>query len=359
MTVDTRHETRATGANTAPEASASPRTAPRPARMPGTMTAVVQHRYGGSEVLGIEQVDRPTPGPGEVLVRVRAAGLDRGTWHLMAGLPYLTRLMFGFRKPKYPTPGLDVAGNVAALGEGVDGFAIGDRVFGIAISSFAEYAVAPVAKLQRMPRGIDFDAAAVVPISGLTGLQAVEAAGVSAGQRVLITGASGGVGSYAVQVAAAAGAEVTAVASAGKADYVRSLGATRAIDYRTTDVTTLDERFDAIIDINGNAKVRRMQRILAPEGTLIMVGGEKGGKLTGGFQRQLSAPLRNLFTRQTIRGLMSIESGDDIARLAGMIEQGSLRAPVSEVYPLRDVRRAMDDLVEGRLSGKASIHVAD
>ncbi|WP_353808756.1 NAD(P)-dependent alcohol dehydrogenase [Agromyces sp. SYSU T00194] len=356
MTVDTRHETQAAGTHAAPAASASPIAAPAPGAL---MTAVVQHRYGGSEVLASEPIAVPAPGAGQVLLKVRAAGLDRGTWHLMAGKPFLTRFMFGFRRPKDPVPGLDVAGTVVALGDGVTDFAIGDEVFGVAKGSFAEFAVAPATKLVRRPEQLAPEAAAAVPVSGMTALQAVVDEGrVRPGQRVLVTGASGGVGNYAVQIAVASGAEVTGVASAGKVGFLRSLGATRTIDYRATDVTTLDERFDLIIDINGRKPVRRLQRVLAPEGTLVMVGGEDGDWFMGGFQRQLSAPLRDRFTKQRILGLMSAERAESLERLAAMIVAGQVRPQVSEAYPLADVRRAMDDLVGGRVSGKAVITVA-
>ncbi|GLI26512.1 NADPH:quinone reductase [Agromyces rhizosphaerae] len=340
------------------QAGAEQASAPVPA-VPAEMDAVLQHRYGGSEMLEQGRIAVPQPGEGEVLLRVRAAGLDRGTWHLMSGKPYLVRFMFGFRGPKLPVPGLDVAGTVVALGEGVTDLAIGDEVFGVATGSFAEYAVAPTAKLVKRPESLSPEAAAAVPVSGMTALQAVVDEGrVRPGQKVLVTGASGGVGNYAVQIAVASGAEVTGVASAGKAEFLRSLGAAHTVDYRTTDVTTLDERFDLIIDINGRAPIRRLRRILAPEGTLVMVGGEDGGWFMGGFQRQLSAPLRNAFTTQRILGFMSAERKESIERLATMIVAGQVRPQVSEAYPIADVRRAMDDLVGGRVSGKAVITVA-
>ncbi|WP_400994996.1 NAD(P)-dependent alcohol dehydrogenase [Agromyces sp. GXQ0307] len=325
---------------------------------PATMTAVVQRAYGDVEVLDLDRIDVPRPAAGQVLLEVRAAGLDRGTWHLMTGLPYLTRLMFGLRRPTQPVPGFDVAGVVVAVGEGVDRFAVGDEVFGIADGSFAEYAVAEASTLARKPRSVSFDEAAVVPVSGLTAHQAVHGSGrVAAGQRVLVIGASGGVGGYAVQLATRAGAEVTGVASAAKAEHVRSLGAVRVIDYRTTDVSRGSERYDLIVDINGRLPVRRLQRILTPTGTLVIVGGEGGGRLTGGLQRQLGAPLRSLFTRKRLTFFISSHEQDAIGRLADLLAEGDLTATVGRTYPLADVRGAMRDLVAGSIAGKAVIRV--
>ncbi|GAA1059987.1 NAD(P)-dependent alcohol dehydrogenase [Agromyces bracchium] len=325
---------------------------------PETMTAVVQRAYGDVDVLDVDRIDVPSPAAGQVLLEVRAAGLDRGTWHLMTGLPYLTRLMFGLRRPTQPVPGFDVAGVVVAVGEGADRFAVGDEVFGIADGSFAEYALAEASTLARKPQSVSFDEAAVVPVSGLTAHQAVHGSGrVAAGQRVLVIGASGGVGGYAVQLAAQAGAEVTGVASAEKAEHVRSLGAVRVIDYRATDVSRGTERYDLIVDINGRLPVRRLQRILTPTGTLVIVGGEGGGRLTGGLQRQLSAPLRSLFTRKRLTFFISSHEQDAIERLSDLLAAGELTATVGRTYPLADVRRAMGDLVAGRIAGKAVISI--
>jgi len=346
-------------AGTATTTTTSPADAAEIGRVaPETMTAVVQRAYGDADVLDIDRVDVPRPGPGQVLLEVRAAGLDRGTWHLMTGLPYLTRLMFGLRRPKQPVPGFDVAGVVVAVGEGVDRFSVGDEVFGTADGSFAEYALAEASTLARKPRSVSFEDAAVVPVSGLTAHQAVHDSGrVAAGQRVLVIGASGGVGGYAVQLAALAGAEVTGVASGAKAEHVRSLGAVRVIDYRATDVSRGTERYDLIVDINGRLPVRRLQRILAPTGTLVIVGGEGGGRLTGGLQRQLGAPVRSLFTRKRLTFFISSHDQGRLDELAALLAAGDLSATVGRTYPLADVRRAVRDLVAGRVPGKAVISV--
>ncbi|MEP6798180.1 MAG: NAD(P)-dependent alcohol dehydrogenase, partial [Lapillicoccus sp.] len=217
-----------------------------------SMAAVVQDGYGTSDILRLAQVARPEIGPRDVLIAVRAAGLDRGTWHLMQGKPRLLRLVFGLRRPKQPVIGRDVAGTVVGVGSMVTAFAVGDDVFGVAPGSVAEYAVARADKLAHRPANLTWERAAVVPISGGTALQAViDVGGVAAGQKVLITGASGGVGSYAVQLATSVGAEVTGVASFAKLDLVRTLGADHVLDYAGDDVADGRSHYDLIIDIAG------------------------------------------------------------------------------------------------------------
>ncbi len=232
---------------------------------PQRMRAVVQHEYGSADVLRVAEIDRPTIRADEVLIRVHAAGLDRGTWHFMAGMPYLFRLMGpGFRKPKNPVLGLDVAGTVVAVGAEVTRFGVGDEVFGISKGSFAEYAAAREDKLARKPANLTFDQAAVLPVSGLTALQSLLDVGrVEAGQHVLIVGASGGVGTYAVQIARASGAEVTGVCSTAKVDLVRSIGADHVLDYTRDDFATGPQRYDLILDIGGNSPLPRLRRALA------------------------------------------------------------------------------------------------
>ena len=201
-----------------------------------TMHAILQDSYGSAEVLRSARITRPEIADHEVLLRVHAAGLDRGTWHLMTGTPYLMRVIgFGFRRPKNPVPGVDVAGTVVAVGSAVTRFAVGDEVFGMSRGSFAEYAAAREDKLAHKPANASFEQAAAVGISGGTALQALTAGRVQAGQRVLIIGASGGVGSFAVQLAKASGAEVTGVCSTNKLDLVTSLGADRVVDYTRED----------------------------------------------------------------------------------------------------------------------------
>lgn len=321
--------------------------------------AVVQEGYGGPEVFRVTTRPPAAPGPGEVLVAVEAAGLDRGTWHLMAGRPYLVRLVLGWSAPRVPVPGRDVAGTVVALGPGVTELAVGDAVFGISdTGSYAERVVVRVAKLARRPTALSADEAAVLGVSGLTALQAIEAAGVVTGERVLVLGASGGVGSYAVQLLAARGAVVTAVCSAAKAARVRGWGAARVLDHHTEDPTAGAEPYDVILDIAGNTPLARLRRVLAPAGRLVFVGGEAGGDWSGGFERQLGAMLLGPFTRQRFLPFLAKEDGADLARLSALVEQGALRPVVHAVHPVSDVAGAMRSLVAGEVCGKLALRVA-
>ncbi len=323
-----------------------------------TMRAVVQDRYGSSEVLRLDRIARPEIADKEVLVRVRAAGLDRGTWHVMTARPHLARLAFGLRRPKNPVPGRDVAGVVEAVGSAVTRFAVGDEVFGIAPGSFAEYAVAREDKLAPKPANVTFEQAAAVPISGLTALMAVSDVGrVERGQKVLVIGASGGVGSYAVQMATALGAEVTGVASAAKLDLVRSLGATHVIDYTSQDFAESEERYDVILDIAGNPSLSRLRRVLAPRGTAVLVGGEDGDPVTGGMGRQLRALVVSLFVRQRLAMVMPKENGADIERLGVLLTAGQITPSIERTYPLERTQEAMRHLEEGLVRGKLVITV--
>src|SRR5436309_5936401 len=234
------------------------------------MRAIVQAAYGEVDVLRLEDIDRPDIAANEVLVKVRAAGMDRGTWHSMTGQPYLMRVMgFGFRRPKNRVAGLDVAGTVVAVGSDVTRFQVGDEVFGISRGSFAEYAPVREDKLARKPAGLSFEQAAVVPISGGTAIQGLRAGRIEVGQKVLIIGSSGGVGTYAVQLAKALGAEVTGVCSTAKVDLVRSIGADHVIDYTKENFADGVKHYDLILDIGGNSPLSRLRRALAPKGTLV------------------------------------------------------------------------------------------
>jgi NADPH:quinone reductase-like Zn-dependent oxidoreductase len=323
------------------------------------MRAIVQDRYGTPDVLTQAAIEPPEPGAHDVLIRVRAAGLDRGTWHLMTGQPYLMRVIgFGFRRPKNRVPGLDVAGSVAAVGPAVTRFAVGDEVYGVARGSYAEYAAAHEDKLARKPANISFEQAAVVPVSGLIAQRGlVDVGRLTAGRRVLITGASGGVGSYAVQLAKALGAEVTAVSSASKADLVRSLGADHVIDYAQEDFADGSRRYDLILDIAGNPTLRRIRRALTPRGTAVILGGEQGGRITGGFGRTLRAPLVSRFISQRLTMVTANENGRDLERLTALIEAGQVTPHVDRAYPLQEVPEAMAHLVAGEVRGKVAIRI--
>ena len=324
-----------------------------------TMQAIVQSGYGGPEVLRLDRVARPEIADDEVLVRVHAAGLDRGTWHLMSGRPYLMRVMgFGFRGPKNPVPGIDVAGAVVQVGAAVTRFEVGDEVFGISRGSFAEYAAAREDKLALKPASLTFEQAAVVPVSAMTALQALTDVGrLQAGQHVLVIGASGGVGSYAVQIAKALGAEVTGVASTAKLDLVRSLGADHVLDYTRDDFADGTRHYDLVVDIGGNPPLSRLRRALTPTGTAVIVGGEEGGKVTGGFGRSLRAPLLSLFVRQRLAMLVNKERGSDLERLTPMLEAGTVRPSIDRTYPMVQVPEAMRHLVAGKARGKVAITI--
>ena len=247
------------------------------------MKAIMQDRYGSADVLELRDVEDPAVGEGDVLVRVHAAGCGPDVWHLMTGLPYFVRLIVGFRRPKVPVRGRDVAGRVEAVGANVSGFRPGEEVLGVVDGSFAELAVARPDKLVRKPARLSFEEAAAVPISGLTALQAIRDRGeVRPGQRVLVIGAGGGVGTLTVQVAKAFGAQVTGVCSTSKLDLVRSIGADEVIDYTREDFADGTRRWDLIVDNAGRRPLSVLRRALGPRGTLVIVGGDGGGRWTGG-----------------------------------------------------------------------------
>lgn len=322
----------------------------------GTMRAVLQSGYGSTDVLRVGAHERPSPNEGEVLVEVRAAGLDRGTWHLMTGRPYLMRLMgFGFSAPKSPVPGVDLAGVVVEVGPGVTRFAVGDEVLGIGRGTFAAFACAREEKLVKKPKGISFEEAAVSGVSALTAIQALDAAGVTAGERVLVLGASGGVGTFAVQLAKARGAEVTGVCSAAKADLVRSIGADHVIDYARGDLG--GARYDVILDAGGNTPLGRLRKAMTDAGRLVFVGGENGGDWTAGFGRQLLAFALAPFVRQRFVALMAKEHHADIERVVRLVEEGRVRPVIDRVCGLDGVVEAMRDLEAGRVRGKVAVAI--
>jgi NADPH:quinone reductase-like Zn-dependent oxidoreductase len=320
------------------------------------MLAVVQDAYGSADTLRLTRISPPQITASEVLLRVHAAGLDRGAWHLMTGQPYLLRLVFGISKPKNPVRGREVAGTVVAVGPAVTRFSPGDQVYGIGRGTFAEYAAAREDKLARKPANATFEQAAVAPVSALTALQALTDVGrVKPGDKVLVNGASGGVGSHAVQLAKAMRAEVTAVCSGAKVDLVRSLGADHVIDYTDEDFADGVHHYDLIIDIAGSPAPSRLRRALTPTGTAVLVGGEEGGRLTGGMGRQLRARALSLFVRQRLTTLLCKERPADLERLTELIEGGKLTPSVDKAYPLDQVPQAMRHLAAGKARGKIAI----
>jgi NADPH:quinone reductase-like Zn-dependent oxidoreductase len=326
-----------------------------------TMTAIVQVEYGpaAERVLRLEEIDMPAIGDDEVLVRVHAASVDRGTWHIMAGLPYPIRLAgFGLRRPKHGNPGRSLAGTINAVGANVTGFSPGDTVFGICDGSFAEYARVRTDKLAPTPANLSFDQAAAVPISGLTALQAVRDHGrVQAGQKVLIVGASGGVGTFAVQIAKAFGAEVTGVCSTAKMDAVRALGADHVIDYTSDDFADGTHRYDVILDIGGNRRLSHLRRAITHRGRLVIVGGETDGRFLGGSDRQLRALVLSPFVGQKLGTFVASENAEDLRVLRELIEAGKLAPAVDRTYPLSEVPAAIRYMLDGHARGKVVISV--
>jgi NADPH:quinone reductase-like Zn-dependent oxidoreductase len=324
------------------------------------MKAIVQDAYGSADVLSLAEIPRPVIAPDEVVVKVVAAGMDRGTSHVMTGKPYLMRVLgFGFRRPKNRVPGLDVAGTVVAVGAEVTRFKPGDEVFGISRGAYADYAPARESKLAHKPASLTFEQAAVVPISGGTALQAMRKAGtIKAGNKVLVIGASGGVGTYAVQLAKAFGAEVTGVSSASKLDLVRSIGADHVIDYAVGDYLDGAGRYDFIVDIAGNNSLSRLRQALAATGTLVIVGGEEGGSITGGFGRSLRSGLVSLFVSQRLTMLASKEQSSDLEELSQYIEKGQVTPVIDTTYSLAEVPAAIARLEAGHARGKIAITVA-
>ena len=333
-------------------------TKPNPVRQ-DTMKAMVRDAYGSPDVLELRDVGRPGIGDDGVLVRVRAAGLDRGVWHIMAGLPYPIRLAgFGLRAPKNPVIGSDVAGVVEAVGGEVSRFKPGDEVFGIGEGTFAEYARAPEDKLAPKPANLTFEQAAAVAVSGSTALQGVRDHGkVRPGQEVLIIGASGGVGTYAVQIAKAFGARVTGVCSTTKAGMVRAIGADHVVDYTQEDFAEGERRYDLILDIGGNSSLSRLRRALTPRGTLIIAGGEGGGRWLGGTDRQLRALALSPFVGQKLGTFVSSGNREDLILLKDLIEAGKVTPVIDRTYPLDEAPEAIRYLQEGRARGKVVILV--
>jgi NADPH:quinone reductase-like Zn-dependent oxidoreductase len=324
-----------------------------------TMKAIVRNEYGSPDVLELRDIDKPEIGDDEVLVRVHAAGVDRGVWHVMTGLPYPIRLAgYGFRAPKTPVIGADLAGVVGAIGNDVTRFRPGDEVFGIGKGSYAEYSRAPEDKLAPKPANLTFEQAAVVAISGLTALQGVRDKGhIQPGQRVLIIGASGGVGTYAVQLAKAFGAEVSGVCSTTKVDMVRSIGADHVIDYTHDDFADGEQRYDVILDIGGNSSLSRLRRALTSKGTLVIVGGESDGRWLGGVDRQLRAHMLSPIVGQKLGTFISSENAEDMIVLKELIESGKVTPVIDRTYPLSEAAQAIRYLISGHARGKVAITI--
>jgi 2-desacetyl-2-hydroxyethyl bacteriochlorophyllide A dehydrogenase len=323
------------------------------------MKAITQEEYGTpGDVLRLREIEKPTIGGDEVLVRVQATGIHIGDWLVTSGVPHLIRLMgYGLRKPKTNVPGTEFAGSVEAVGKNVKQFRSGDEVFGFGTGGFAEYASVSQDAFVLKPANATFEQAAAVPISGFTALQAIRDQGkVQPGQKVLIIGASGGVGTYAVQIAKAFGAEVTGVCSTRNVDMVRSIGADHVIDYTKESITQSGQRYDVILDMAGNRSISELRGALTHEGTLVIVGGT-GGRFLMGFGRTLRAVAMSPFVSQNLRQFMSSTNKDDLVVLKELIEDGKVTPVVDKTFPLEDTAAALSYVGQRHTRGKTVITV--
>ena len=322
------------------------------------MLAIVQDNYGSGEALELRQVERPRIGDHEVLVRVRAAGVNPADWAVMSGLPYIARPVYGLRRPKIGVRGTDVAGHVAAVGSAVTRFKPGDEVFGASTGSYAEYAAASEDELALKPTNLTFEQAATVPMAGLVALQAIRDHGkVRAGQTVLVNGASGGIGSFAVQIAKALGAEVTAVASTRNQELVRSVGADHVIDYTKDDFTSSGKRYDVILDNVSNHSLSSLRRALTATGVLIPNGGNFGNRWFASAGRLIRATVLFRFGTQRLGRFLVSTNHDDLVVLKELIEAGKVTPVLGGTYPLSHAGKAIDHVGAGHAQGKVAITV--
>jgi len=313
------------------------------------MQAIVQDRYGSTDVLESRDLAIPTIGVDEVLVRVQAASIHVGDWILMTGSPFVMRFATGLRKPKNPVPGTDIAGVVEAVGPNVQRLRVGDEVFGWGAGAFAEYTKAPEHQLVKKPAALTFEQASAVGVSATTALQLLRDDGdVRPGQKVLINGASGGVGTFAVQIAKAFGAEVTGVTSSKNVELVHSIGADHVIDYTIEDFTKGTERYDLILDNVGNHSMARTRHALTPTGKLISNG---GGHASGKLGRTLRTMLVSMFVRQQAKPTVKTQNHDDLVALQELVEAGKLKPVVGGTYPLVETPAAIGRVSSGHARG--------
>jgi NADPH:quinone reductase-like Zn-dependent oxidoreductase len=320
------------------------------------MKAIVQHRYGSSDVLSLEEIDKPTPADDEVLVRVHAASIHKGDWHLMKGEPYPIRAISGLRKPRNAVLGSDIAGTIEAVGKDVAKHKPGDVVFGWCTGGFAEYAVAPADHFAPKPADLTFEQASAVGTSTFAALHALrDQAKVQAGQTVLVTGASGGVGTAAVRIAKSYGAEVTAVASTRNMEMLRSIGADHVIDYTQEDFTRNGQQYDVIIDAYGGGSLSGFRRALTKKGTYVLVGGASGRWL--GMSRLVKTLATSPFVSQNLRAFISMANPEDLIVLQELAEAGKITPVIDKAYPLSETPAAMAQVGEGHAQGKTIINV--
>ncbi|MEU3984259.1 NAD(P)-dependent alcohol dehydrogenase [Streptomyces sp. NPDC026672] len=321
------------------------------------MKAVVQDRYGGPETLRVDEVERPAEADGRVLVRVRAAGVNAYDWHLMRGDPYVARLALGPRRPRQRIRGRDFAGEVVAVGAGGSDLRPGDEVFGEVDGTFAQYVSVPEGWVERKPANLSFVQAATLPLAGNTALRALrDTAGVRPGQRVLVNGASGGVGTFAVQIAKVLGAEVTAVCGARNAGMVRSLGADHVVDYTREDFTRSGRRHDVVLDLVGERGIGALRRAVTPDGTLVLAGGGRPGRVLGAAGLTLRGTLVAPFVRQRVRPLMGpAPSREVLARVRELAESGRLVPVIDRTFALAEAAEAIRHLEVEHARGKVVV----
>ena len=319
------------------------------------MKAVIQRGYGGPEILELQDVQQPSIGPDEVLVRVHAASIHVGDWILMTGKPYVMRMATGLRKPKHPIPGTDIAGTVEAVGTGVERLAVGDEVFGWGVGAFAEYAVASQDQLVRKPASLTFEQASAVGVSATTALQLLRDHDIQPGQKVLVNGASGGVGTFAVQIAKSLGAIVTGVTSTRNVELVRSIGADHVIDYTREDFTTGTERYDLILDNVGNHSLAQTRRALTPTGTLISNG---GGHQDGKLGRTIRTTLVSMVVKQQAKPSVKTQNRGDLVALKALVESGAVTPVIDRTFALRETPQAIAHVAGGHARGTAVLSIA-
>ena len=327
--------------------------------IPEKMKAMIHHRFGPPEVVELVELERPDPDDDQVLVRVRAASLNRADWYGMAGRPLVGRPSMGLRRPKSPRLGTDYAGEVVAVGKNVTGFRPGDLVFGGRDGSLAEYVAARHDRgIAHKPAIATFEQAAAVPVAALTALQGLRDKGrVQAGQQVLVQGASGGVGTFAVQIAKALGAEVTAVCGPRGVDAARASGADHVVDYTREDFTELDRRFDLMLDIAGTRSFRHCKRVLAPDATVVIVGGSKDSRLLGPIGHLIGMRLGGLFGRRKTTFFVAKFNKADMETLGDLLAAGQLRPVIDRTFALEDTAEAFRYLGDGHPQGKVVITV--
>jgi NADPH:quinone reductase-like Zn-dependent oxidoreductase len=319
--------------------------------------AIVQRRYGSPDVLELKDIDKPVARDDEVLVRIHAAAVNIGNWHLLRGIPYAMRPAVGLFKPKHEIPGLDLAGQVEAVGDTVKQFQPGDEVFGWCDGAFAEYACAEENHLLAKPAHLTFEQSAAVGDSAFTALDAVrDQAKVEPGQKVLINGASGGVGTFAVQIAKSFGAEVTGVCSTRNMEMVRSIGADQTIDYTQSDFGQDRQRYDVMLDLVGSRSLSDCRRALTPTGTYVLVGVSDMGRWLG-LARQIKMLSSSPFVHQQMRIFLTRHTREDLVVLKELVESGEVRPIIDRSYGLSEVPEALRYLGEGHSRGKVVIAV--